>query len=588
MTGTSPSRPRRTGWRRVLRPATLVLAALGVWLVVVGLVLVWARSDATKGLSMVEEARAKSSPRDLLEGRATEPLVGARASFRSSNSLLGSPVLWPLRVLPVVGRQLRSGQALTEAAAEISTVGVDAFAEARQSLSKPHATGPERLLLLRELARLSSHAEGRLATVDLGPGEALVGPLASKRRELDEKLSEARTGLRDSSTALEGLAAMLAGPRRYLVLAANNSEMRAGSGMFLSAGELQTANGDFSMSEFRPTPDLLLAPEAAPPIEDADLAARWGSFIPNQEWRNLALSPRFPANAALAARMWTATGGQPVDGVLALDPITLQALLRATGPVTAGDRPVTADSVDDLLLHDQYAGVTGAGGQAARREQLGVIAKRSLEALQQRDWDLGGLASGLADAARGRHILAWSARPPEQQAWSAAKVDGALGPSSLAVSVINRGGNKLDRFLQVESKLRFEPNGSSVSATLDVALRNTTPDGEAPYVAGPYPGLGVEYGDYTGLVSVNLPAEADGVAVEGRETFAAAGPDGPTKVVAVPVTVRKGATESLTFRFRLPADHAALRVEPSARVPPARWTAPNGSWEGGGAHAVTW
>ncbi|MDQ3575653.1 MAG: hypothetical protein M3404_12180, partial [Actinomycetota bacterium] len=150
------------------------------------------------------------------------------------------------------------------------------------------------------------------------------------------------------------------------------------------------------------------------------------------------------------------------------------------------------------------------------------------------------------------------------------------------------GGNKLDRFLQVESKLRFEPNGSSVSATLDVALRNTTPDGEAPYVAGPYPGLGVEYGDYTGLVSVNLPAEADGVAVEGRETFAAAGPDGPTKVVAVPVTVRKGATESLTFRFRLPADHAALRVEPSARVPPARWTAPNGSWEGGGAHAVTW
>ncbi|MDQ3574067.1 MAG: DUF4012 domain-containing protein, partial [Actinomycetota bacterium] len=530
MTSATPARRRRTGWRRVLRPATLVLAALGAWLVVVGLVLVWARSDATRGLAMVEQARARSSPRDLLDGRATEPLVGARASFQSSNRLLGSPVLWPLRLLPVVGRQLRSGQALTEAAAQVSTVGVDAFAEARQVLSKPHATGPERLVLLREVARLSSHAEGRLATVDLGPGEALVGTLDSKRRELDEKLTEARTGLRDTSTALDGLAAVLAGPRRYLVLAANNAEMRAGSGMFLSVGELQTANGDFSLNEFRPTPDLLLAPQAAPPIEDADLAARWGSFIPNQEWRNLGLTPRFPANAALAARMWTAAGGQPVDGVLAIDPITLQGLLRATGPVVAGDRTVTADSVGDLLLHDQYAGVTLAGGQAARREQMGVIAKRSLEALQQRDWDLGALASGLADAARGRHILAWSARPPEQQAWSAAKVDGTLGPSSMAVSVMNRGGNKLDRFLQVESNLRFERDGPSVSATLDVLLRNATPEGEVSYVAGPYPGLGVEYGDYTGLVSVNLPAQADGVTVEGRETYAAAGPDGPTKV----------------------------------------------------------
>jgi predicted transcriptional regulator len=559
-----------------------------VWLVVVALVLLWARNDASEGLAMVEEAQAHSSPKDLLEGRATEPLTKARTSFRSSSRLMGSPVLAPLRLLPIVGRQLRSGEALTRAAAEISGIGVDVVGEAKQSLSKPHATGPERIVLMRDLSRLSAGAEARLRSVELGPGRALVGPLASKRRELEEKLGEARRGLRDSGKALEGLAALLAGPRRYLVLAANNSEMRAGSGMFLSAGELETSNGDFSLKEFRPTADLLLSPEAAPPIEDADLAARWGNLIPNREWRNLGLSPRFPANAALASRMWTARGGQPVDGVVALDPIALQGMLRATGPVTVGDRTVTAESVDDLLLHDQYAGATLSDSQTARREQLGVIAKRSLEALQQRDWDLGELASGLAEAARGRHLLAWSARPSEQEAWSAAKVAGTLGPSSLAVSVMNRGGNKLDRFLGVQSKLRFERQGGSMSATLDVLLQNTTPDGEAPYVAGPHPGLGVGYGDYVGLVSVNLPAKAEGVTVEGRETFAAAGPDGPTKVVAVPVTVKKGAAQSLTFRFRLPGEHPALRVEPSARVPPVRWTAADGSWESGEARIVSW
>ncbi|HSH60902.1 MAG TPA: DUF4012 domain-containing protein [Acidimicrobiales bacterium] len=572
--------------RRLLRPATLLLAALTVWLVVVALVLLWARGDATDGLARVAEARGQSSPSDLLEGRATEPLTKARTSFRSSSRLMGSPVLAPLRLLPVVGRQLRSGEALTRAAAEISGIGLDVVGEAKHSLSKPHATGPERIVLMRDLSRLSATGEARLGAVELGPGRALVGPLASKRRELEDKLTEARTGLRDSSTALGGLAAMLEGPRRYLVLAANNSEMRAGSGMFLSAGELETSNGDFSLSEFRPTFDLMLDPQAAPPIEDPDLAARWGDLMPNREWRNLGLTPRFPASAELASRMWTARGGQPVDGVLALDPITLQGLLRATGPVTVEDRTVTADEVDDLLLHDQYAGATVSDNQTARREQLGLIAKRSLEALQQRDWDLGGLASGLAHAARGRHLLAWSARTPEQRAWSAAKLDGTLGPRSLAVSVLNRGGNKLDRFLGVDSKLRFERSARSVSAVLEVLLQNTTPDGEAPYVAGPYPGLGVEYGDYTGLVSVNLPAQAEAVTVEGRETFAAAGPDGPTKVVAVPVTVKKGSAQSMVFRFRLPADHSALRVEPSARVPAVRWTTPEASFESGAARKI--
>ena len=587
MSDTESVRIEKTGWRRLLRPATLVLVVLALWLVVVALVLLWARNDAGEGLAMVQEAQDRSSPGDLLEGRATEPLAKARTSFQSSSRLLGSPVLAPLRLLPVLGRQLRSGEALTQAAAEISGIGVDVVAEAKQSLSKPHATGPERIVLMRDLSRLSAGAEARLGSVELGPGRALVGPLASKRRELEEKLTKARTGLRDGGTAMDGLAGLLAGPRRYLVLAANNSEMRSGSGMFLSAGELETVNGDLSLGEFRPTGELTVPPEVAPPIEDADLAARWGSLIPNREWRNLGVTPRFPVSAALASRMWTARGGKPVDGVLALDPLALQGVLRATGPVTVDDKTVTAENVGDLLLHDQYAGIESVtDAQTARREQLGDIAKSALEALQERDWDLGGLASGLADAARGRHLLAWSSRPQEQQAWSAAKVDGTLKADSLVLSVLNRGGNKLDRFLEVEAKLRFERNDETDSATLEVLLQNTTPDGEPGYVAGPYPGSGVGPGDYVGLLSVNLPAKADAVTVEGRETFAAAGPDGPTKVVAVPVTIKKGSAQSLVFRFRLPADRPALRVEPSARVPATRWTTPGASFESEAAREI--
>ena len=51
-----------------------------------------------------------------------------------------------------------------------------------------------------------------------------------------------------------------------------------------------------------------------------DVADRWGWLAPNREWRNLASSPRFDANAELAAQMWKASTGQDVDGVLAHRP----------------------------------------------------------------------------------------------------------------------------------------------------------------------------------------------------------------------------------------------------------------------------
>ena len=44
------------------------------------------------------------------------------------------------------------------------------------------------------------------------------------------------------------------------------------------------------------------------------------------------MSPRFPASAALAAQMWKAKTGETVDGVFAIDPIGLQALIEVSGP----------------------------------------------------------------------------------------------------------------------------------------------------------------------------------------------------------------------------------------------------------------
>ena len=98
-----------------------------------------------------------------------------------------------------------------------------------------------------------------------------------------------------------GMQLLLQGPRRYLVLVANNAEMRAGSGMFLSVGVASFADGAFSVGDFRPTPDFNLpaGSVAVPP----DLQNLWGFLHPTEEWRNLASTPRFDVSASLAAQM---------------------------------------------------------------------------------------------------------------------------------------------------------------------------------------------------------------------------------------------------------------------------------------------
>ena len=66
------------------------------------------------------------------------------------------------------------------------------------------------------------------------------------------------------------------------------------------------------------------------------------------------LSPRFDASAPLATQMWAAVERGSVDGVIALDPIALQAILAATGPIQVGTLTVNADNVIGELLHGQY------------------------------------------------------------------------------------------------------------------------------------------------------------------------------------------------------------------------------------------
>jgi hypothetical protein len=555
-------RPRRR-W-----PIVVVLAAVALaWAGLAAVQLLRARADLLAGRDALDRAARRDSPKDLADGVPAPILREAQAQFADARHELDSPVLAPARVLPVVGRQLRSLRALTEAARSVSATSAAFVEEGRGLLRAPRATGAARLALLDRFDVLARRTDAALAGLDLGPRDGLVAPLARARNDLIDRLGEVREGLARGMAGARAARHFLAGPSRYLLLVGNNAEMRAGSGMFLLAGTLDAEGGRIRLGDLRSVTDFAVPAGAVD--APGDIAARWGWLTPTQEWRNLMLSPRFDANAQMAAAMWEAAGQGSVDGVLAVDAVFLQEVMRATGPATVDGRRIGPGEVLREVLHDQYVRF-GAGERAARQESTERLARAVFDALDAGRWDAVALVQAMQVTGRGRNLMAWSRRPEEQAGWEAAAVAGHLGPDSLLVAVMNRGGNKLDPYLRVTAALSFRPDGRRTEGVLTVRVRNTVGAGEPPTVAGPTPENPAGYGIYTGILAVTLPGSATGARIDGVDSLAVAGADGPTRVVGTQVVLRPGEELVRVVRFGLPR-HGTLRPVPSARVPALTW-----------------
>ena len=569
----------------------VAVLALVVWAVLAAAVLLRARRDTYAGIDKLQQAREVLTPKALVEGEGVDLLRDAQADFERAHSGVRSPLLAPLRVLPVIGRQVRAVDGMTNGAAEVVDAGTEAIEGAGDALDRAQPKGDARVAVVRELGAVVARASARLNAVDLGPGDALVGPVQSARERFDAELTDLRGAIGDMRDATDALAGFLQGPRRYLLLAANNAEMRVGSGTFLSAGVLKVERGNLELGDMRPIEEFEV-PAGAVRIE-GDLADRWGWLQPNREWRNLGASPWFDSQAALAAQMWKARTGEEVDGVLALDPIALRALLEATGPVEVEGVKIDAGNVVSEILLDQYRGLVGYPQDQPRRDRLNAIARAAMDSLESGEWETVDLVDALRRAAGGRHVLAWSARSEEQRGWRGAGIAGDLEDESVLLGVHNRGGNKLDQFLDVRAAVSTTANGEGTEVRILVEMRNRAPEGLPQYVAGPFPAAeGAVEGLYQGLLVAELPRLARDFymtdASGERLDLVAGGADGPSWVVASYVEVPRGASRRVVVRFRLPEGSNALVVEPSARVPAVAWTFAGDGWTDEAGRRIEW
>ncbi|MPZ48146.1 MAG: DUF4012 domain-containing protein [Dehalococcoidia bacterium] len=289
--------------------------------------------------------------------RAAERLGAARAFVRTD------PLITLGSLLPVAGDQVDGLKLLVAAAEESARTGVQAtdvaLAFARYERDPGRTSIEEAIGFLKGQEPAMAEVEAglqRLQSIRRQVPGGLYGPLDRATTDLDTALARLEALVDGYNRAIGLLPELLgqAGPRRYLVLPQNNTELFPSGGLISSYGIVTFDGGRLVSMDLEyfgtlfdrwqsQTHEYIEPP--APLKNYLKYDYSWG--LGEAGWY-----PDFPTTARLAAGFVAKGGAPPTDGIIAIDLKFVRALLELLGPVSVPDYgvTVTAENVEEVTL----------------------------------------------------------------------------------------------------------------------------------------------------------------------------------------------------------------------------------------------
>jgi hypothetical protein len=411
------------------------------------------------------------------------------------------------------------------------------------------------------VADVAARARAARRRLDAARSPWLVPPLADK---LDTELVRIRdieksTHLADRTLAMVPRLLGQDGPRRYFLAVQTPVEAPGGGGFLGNYGEITAEDGRLRLTRFGRQDDLTHAPgrEARTIHGPPDYLARYTRFGPAQNWVNVNLSPDFPTDASVIADLYPQSGGAPVDGVIAVDPYGLAALLAVVGPVDVPSWPTPINSANALqiLLFDQYERYT-TNDAVARVDFLGQVAQEAWGRLTSGDLPpVPQLMASFGPAVHDKHVFFWSTRPDEQQLFRDMGATGAVAPPAddfVGLVTQNAAGNKIDYFLrrEVDYRVAVDPRTGTVRATAKISLHNDAPaSGLGPSLIGNEVIPSLPNGTNKLYLSFYTPWELVGATVDGAPVGLERGEELGRRVYSTAVVIppKSTATVELTL-----------------------------------------
>jgi nitrate reductase NapE component len=558
---------RRTAARRGSRARVVLWVVLALVLLLI-LAVAWvgirgalAKGHLERAVGDVDTLRSQLTGGNTAAVKKTAARLEDEAA--SARSLTGDPVWGAAQHLPFFGANLRAVRevsvivddvaqnAVTPVAGVVGEIGSDSLApkNGKIDLQPIEDAQPSVAKATKTLASAHDDAEAIDVSGTLSPVTTAVG-------QLRNALSSASTQAETANRVVQLAPAMLGhdGDRNYVLLFQNNAELRAGGGIPGAVALLRAKDGAVHLqsqaagSSFGPYDQPVL------PLTK-DTRGLYGE-ITGEYMQDVTLTPRFDVSAKLAREMWKQKFGQQVDGVLAMDPVTLSYILKATGPVQlpTGDT-LTSDNAVRLLLSDVYSKYPDPVVQDAF---FASAASAVFEKVSSGGFDTQQFVAALTQSADEGRLRVWSADKTEQGRISGTPVAGDLPTVSaesnqFAVYLNDGTGAKMDYYLEKTLSV-----GSSVcrkdgrpTSVVQITIKNTAPADAAvslpEYVTGGG-NFGVEPGKIKTLIAAYAPEDAIflGATKDGKTTPVQTATDGGHPVAQLQTLLAPG--QSLTFR----------------------------------------
>jgi hypothetical protein len=338
-----------------------------------------------------------------------------------------------------------------------------------------------------------------------------------------------------TGTAVAAEAARLApdllggrGTRRYFVAVQDSAELRGGGGLITHFGELVAVDGRLRLERWGPLDELRSGgtPQGERTVTlSAELRRRYGQFADLiRGWTHVNAPPDFPTVAGLIRELYPQSGGTTIDGVIAVDPPGLAALLGLTGPISVAGRaePVSAANAIDALVADPAARFES---RPARDAFLGAVGRGVWESFTTVDvGDPRDIVAKLEDAAGRRHIQVAFFRPVEAAFARDLGAAGELPPvrgDVLGLVTENGSGTSVDAYLHrsIAYEAEVVPRGSTraaVKGRVRLDFANDAPSAGPAGVIGPDPSLGFKAGQNISMLSLYSALDVTDAAIDGR------------------------------------------------------------------------
>jgi len=515
-------------------------------------------------------------------------LIVARMQADSAAAvrLTHDPLWGMVTQLPILGDNPRAVRKATEAVDLLVGRSLPSLLRSAR-LAKPSTLVHGDTVAVDDIAALHAPVAQASGTASLARRRireadgVLLPPVRSAVARLRTRVDGLARALSTATRATQVLPAMLGRSERrtYLLVVQNPAEARGTGGILGAYGVIEADRGRLRLREISPNSRLKDSP-SLPVALGADYSALYGNDP--GVWRNSNLSPHFPYAGRVWLALWQKQFGRQLDGVVALDPITLGALVGATGPISLdAETRLTGATTADFVMSGVYRRFPRFNQNRPRDRLLARLGELVATNVLSGRGDPGRLIQAASRAATHRRLLVYSTRPGEQRVLASGSIGGAMPISAdpfVEVVVNNGGGNKLDYYL--DRMVRYS-GGACIqgrrSTRITIVLTNRAPAiGLPPYVTGLTTrdaGVDLPAGTNRLLVYVFATrgatlqgAELDGVPVSsmvfGRELR--------RPVFAFTVNLRPGQSRSAVLALTEPASSKPARIVEQPLVRPQR------------------